>query len=305
MAATTNQLLSYGDRARVESVLDLVEVLTPRENWFLRNLGHVSARDAVHISLTDTLAAAASQAVAEEGDLTPLSRTTPTRLTNFVEKIAVPYTVSTTQMLIDHYSNTDELTRQRTKAMAEWGNAAEFDIVRSTRTSGVSGTVPKMDGILTAISKSTNTSALNSGTALTAAILENFMIDNWSNSNGDTATDVFVGSFLRDVIDGFTQKSNTIVTVDAHIIDTAVDVYNHSTGRVNIHLHRFVQQSSDATGRLLGVRPEKLKLAYLREPTRVDLATQGDYKFEAIIGDLTLEIRNQDSNFFYTGIDKD
>jgi hypothetical protein len=304
---TASILLSYGDVSRKESVLPLVEILTARENWFLNNLGKTQAMDGVHISLTDTLRTAASQAVAEEADYTLLARTTPSRITNIVEKIAIPYQVSKTQQLIQHYHGQDELVRQRTKALMEWGNAAEFDIVRSTLVSGVSGTAPKMSGIAEAISRSTNTSALNSGTALTAAILENFMIDNWENSNGDTATDVFVGSFLRDVIDGFTQKSNAVVMgINVNEIDTSVAVYNSSMGRLNVHTHRYVQQSSDATGRILGIRPDKLKLAYLREPfVQTDLAKSGDYDFEAVVGDLTLEVRNRNSNFFYTGLDKD
>lgn len=305
MAALTNELLSYGDVSRVVSVLPLVEILTAEENWFLRNLGRVKSTDATQITLTDTLAAAGTQAVAEEVDYNALVRTTPVRLTNLIEKIAVPYKVSKTQQLIQHYHGENELVRQRSKALREWGNAAEFDLVRSTIASGVSGTTPKMDGIAAAISKSTNTSAHSSGTTLTSTILQNLMRDNWLNSKGDVATDVFTGSFLRNVIDLFANKSNTIVSVDARVVDIAVDVYNTSAGRINIHLHRYVQISTDATGRLLGVRPEKLKVAFLREPIMEKLASTGDYDFEAIVGDLTLSVINQDSNFFYTGFDID
>lgn len=304
--ATTNLLLSYGDVSRKESVLPLVEILTPKENWFFLNLGKVKSVDGVHISLTDTLAAAGTQAVAEDADFTYLARTTPSRITNVVEQIAIPVRVSHFQQAIDHYHGENELARQRAKAMSEFGNAAEFDLVRSVLVSGASGTIAKMSGILEAISRSTNTSALSSGTALTASILENFLIDNWANSNGETATDVFVGSFLRDVIDGFTQKSTALIsTVDLHVLDTAVNVYNTSMGRVNLHTHRYVQQSGDATGRLLGVRPEKLKIAYLREPYSVNPSAAGAYDQEAIVGMLTLEVRNRDSNFYYTGLDKD
>ncbi|MEK7112943.1 MAG: DUF5309 family protein, partial [Patescibacteria group bacterium] len=112
--------------------------------------------------------------------------------------------------------------------------------------------------------------------------------------------------FLRNAIDQFTQKSNTLVTVDATTIMNTVDVYTTSFGRLAVHYHRYVQQSGDATGRVLAVRPEKLKIAYLRRPF-VDTTLQraGDYDFRAVVGDLTLETRNQDSNFFYTGFDKD
>jgi len=73
-----------------------------------------------------------------------------------------------------------------------------------------------------------------------------------------------------------------------------------------IHYHRYVQQGGDATGRVLAVRPEKLKTAWLRRPF-VDTTLQraGDYDFRAVVGDLTLETRNQDSHWYADGFDID
>jgi len=125
------------------------------------------------------------------------------------------------------------------------------------------------------------------------------------NSNGDVATDLFVGSFLRNAIDEFTSKSNTLVTVDATTILNTIDVYSTSFGRLAIHYHRYVQQSGDSTsliGKVLAVRPEKLKIAYLRRPF-VDTTLQraGDYDFRAVVGDLTLEVKNRNSNWYHNG----
>jgi hypothetical protein len=246
--------------------------------------------------LTDTLRTAASAAVAEGADFSALARTTPSRLTNIVEKVAIPFKVSRTQQLVQHFFGENELARQTTKSLMDWGNASEFDLVRSTLTSGASGTAPKMSGIIQATSKSSNHTSHNSGTVLNASHINGLMKDNTDNSNGDVSTELFSGSFLRNAIDAFTQKSNTIVTVDATTILNTVDVYQTSFGRLNIHYHRYVQQSGDATARLLAVRPEKLKIAFLRA---------GDYDFRAVVGDMTLEVRNQDSNWFADGFDKD
>lgn len=297
-----NIVRSYGDNAIKQDVLGLVEILTAVENYFLSNLGKTVAISTVHSSLTDTLATAASQAVAEGEDFTALARTTTSLITNIVEKVAVPFKVDRTQQLVQHYYGEDELARQTTKALSDWGNAAEFDLVRSTLVSGASGTVPKMSGILEFISKSTNFSAHNSGTVFSTSILNGIMKDNMDNSNGDVATDLFVGSFLRTAIDAFTNKSNTIVTVDATTILNTIDVYSTSFGRLAIHYHRYVQQSADSTGRVLAVRPEKLKIAYLRRPF-VDTTLQraGDYDFRAVVGDLTLEVKNKDSNWYHNG----
>ena len=163
-----------------------------------------------------------------------------------------------------------------------------------------------MSGIIEATSRSTNNTAHSSGTALVASIINGLMRDNVDNGNGNAATDLFCGSFLRNVIDGFTQKSNTLVSVDAHTIDQMVDMYQTSFGRIAVHYHRYVQQSGDATGRLLSVRPDSLKIAYLRRPF-VDTTLQraGDYDFRAVIGDMTLEVKDRNSNWFASGFDKD
>ena len=72
---------------------------------------------------------------------------------------------------------------------------------------------------------------------------------------------------------------------------------------VTFHKHRYVDISgTDATCRVLGIRPEKLKLAWLVSPmVRDDLAIAGAYMKKAVYGAGTLEVRNQDSNFFAYG----
>ena len=304
--ATDEIVRSYGDTTAKTDIVGLVEILTAKEAWFLNNLGKTVAINTIHSNQIDTLLTAASQAVGEGADLTALARTVPTLVTNIVEKVAIPFKVSKTQQLIQHYHGENELARQTTKALDEWGNATEFDLVRSTLVSGASGTVPKMNGIINAISRSTNTTAHNSGTALAASIINGLMKEAMDNSNGNVATDLFCGSFLRNVIDGFTQKSNTLVTVDARTIENTVDIYQTSFGRIAVHYHRYVQQTSDATGRLLAIRPDTLKIAYLRRPfVDTELQRAGDYDFRAVLGDMTLELRNRDSNWFASGFDKD
>lgn len=301
--ATDEQVRTYGDVSRKDDVLALVEILTAKENYFLNNLGKSTAKDMVHITLTDTLRTAASAAVGESGDYTNLARTTPSRLNNIVEIIAIPFAVSRSQQQIQKYTNQNELSRQTTKALMDWGNAAEFDLVRSTITSGKSGTTPKMSGILEAISRAETYSAQTSGTAFSATILSAMMQDSWDDGNGDVATDLFLGSYLRDVMDTFTTKNQTTVyALSPEMIRNATSKYDSSFGSVIIHTHRYLQQSGDATGRALLLRPDKLKIAYL-ENAFIDtgLARSGDYDRRAIVGKLTLEVKNQLGHVYQTG----
>lgn len=303
--AIASGLLTYGDsNAREDVVLNAVEILTARETQISSMLGKTKAINMVHSFLVDTLATPGSLAVEQDSDFTLSTRTTPTRLTNIVEEIAQPIQVSRPQEVIQHYSGTNETERQMTKGLMEWGNGLEFDLVRSTLASGISGTVAKMSGIIQAISKSTNTSVQTSGTVFSATILDGMMVDCWTNSNGDVATDVFVGGVMKRIMDGFTQKTNVVVNTPtdvANIVKT-VTTYETSMGTITIHKHRYVFQSgTDATNRILGIRPEKLKVAYLDMPFIKTLAEAGAYSKKAVYGSCTLETRNQDSNFFQSG----
>lgn len=146
--ATTNILTSYGDSSAKESVvLRSIEILTARETQIMNMIGESSAINTIHSYLTDTLETAASAAVAEGGDYTASALTTPTRKTNIVELIAKPFKVTRTQQEISHYHEQNELSRQTEKALMNWANSAEFDLVRSTLVSGASGTAPKMSKI--------------------------------------------------------------------------------------------------------------------------------------------------------------
>lgn len=298
-------LQTYGDTNRREDVvLNAIELLTATENQISSALGKTRAIDTVHSFQVDTLATPGSLAVEQSTDFSLATLSTPTRLTNLVEEIAKAIQVSRVQEAVQHYSGDNEMSRQTSKALKDWGNGLEFDLVRSTLVSGISGTVAKMNGAIAAISKSTNTTAHTSGTVFSASILDGLMADNWTNSNGDVATDIYVGGILRRVIDNFTQKNNIVVNNAAGgpVIVRTVSTYETSMGTVSVHKHRYVDiAGTDATCRVLGLRPEKLKVAYLDMPFIKDLAEAGAYSKKAVYGSCTLEVRNQDSNFFASG----
>ena len=298
-------LNTYGDNSRkTDVVLNAIEILTAKETQIFNMLGKTTAIDTIHSYLTDTLRTAASAAVSESADYTIVASSTPSRLTNIVQKVNITYAVTDMQSDIEHFHGQNELARQTQKALMDWGNAAEFDLVRSTLVSGVSGTTMKMSGIIEATSKSTNHTSHTSGTVWSASILDGLMKGNWNNSNGDVATDLFLGSALRAQTDNFTQKSNVVVNGGGiSTIVRTVSTYTTAFGTLNIHTHRYLSiTGTDATGRILALRPDKLKVAMLRTPyVDMNLARNGGYTKRAIDGSFTLEVRNQDSNFYADG----
>lgn len=160
-------------------------------------------------------------------------------------------------------------------------------------------------GLIEATSKSTNHTTHTSGVVLVASILDGLMRLNWNNSNGDTATDVIVGSFLKDVINNFVQKSQ--VTINAPSGQTEIvkmtDTYVTSFGTIRVRQHRVIQVSTDATGRIMAYNPSKLRKAWLQMPfIDQELTRAGDYEPRAVVGQFTLEVRNQDSAWFADGL---
>lgn len=140
-----NGLLTYGDVARKEDVvLNAIEYITAKENMLLTGLGKTQAIDTVHSFLVDTYTTAASKAVAMNTDFSLSALTTPSRLTNIVEEIAEAIQVARPQEKVQHYHGQNETERQTQKALVNWGNSAEFDLLRSTLVSGLSGTIAKM-----------------------------------------------------------------------------------------------------------------------------------------------------------------
>ena len=303
--ASTAILTTYGvNDIREDVVLNAIEILTARESQITNLVQRGSAIATVHSYLTDTLKAVASLAVTEQGDYTATEAQTPARLTNVIEIIAKNFKVSRTQQQVQHFQGENELQRQTRKGLMDWANAYEFDFIRSTLTSGVSGTAPKMSGVIEAASKSSNHTTQTSTTVWAASILDGLMQENWDNSNGDVATDIFMGSFLRKITDTFTQKSNVVVNNpggQTRIVRT-VTTYETAFGTLNIHKHRYIQQSSDAHDRVLAIRPDKIASAWLQMPfVDTGLARSGDYDNRAVVGKTTVEMRNQDSHWFADG----
>lgn len=297
-------LRSYGDvNSKEDVVLNAIEILTAQETQIFNMLGKTTAINTIHSFLTDTLATAGSLAVGEEGDYTASALTTPSRLTNIVQIVAKNYKVSRTQQQISKYSGDNELERQTQKALKEWGNAAEFDLIRSTLVSGASGTTAKMMGIIQAVSLANNHTSHTSGTVWSATILDALIKLGWDNSNGDVATDLFMGSYIRNATDGFTQKSNVVVNNGSiGAIIRTVTTYETAFGTIRLHSHRYVQQAADTTARVLALRPEKLKVAFLERPyVDTNLARGGDYDNRAVVGKFTLEVHNQNSNWYADG----
>ena len=298
-------LRTYGDDSIVRSVQAEIEMLSPVENMLLNNLQKSTARNMVHQWQDDTLATPTGGAAPQYQAFTPDTLSTPTLRQNVVQHIYQAVSVTEAQQMVTHESGEKEYARQVAKKMKDWANNAEYALLRSSLVSGVSGTAARMNGVIQTIS--TNATAHTSGTVFSESIFNGLFELNWENSNGETATDVLVGAKMKRKISSFTANITRNIDVSAARAGAPVQVYESDFGTVNIHLHRYMQESADATARVLGVNMDKLYVAYLGGEG-VKMTEQGvrsTSKDAVINGYLTLENRNEATCFFADGFLKE
>ena len=308
MAAVTSVTSSLTDATRKEDgVLGLIELLSPVENYAFNTFRRTVARDMVHFWHDDTLNAVATRAAEEGADYTYVARTTPNRRQNLVQGIVWPFRVTFEAIAIETWVGQNQLAYQTAKNMKDFANSVEYDLWRSTLVSAVDGTAAKLSGIIQIASDGGNHTSHDSGTVLNASHIRGLMRENYDNGNGEMATDLFVSSFSRALIDSFITKTNVILNAsDVTKITERVSVFETSFGTLRLITHRYMEISTDATGRLMALRPEKFAIAYLESPfIQENLSVAGGYVPRALRTSLTLECSNKLVNWFADGFDKD
>jgi hypothetical protein len=149
-----------------------------------------------------------------------------------------------------------------------------------------------MIGLKAAIT--TNATA-QSGVSLSEAQVNDYMQTAWTA--GGEPTDILVGSKLKRRISGFTSNTTRQSQSENEELHNVVDTYYSDFGVFRIRLHRFITVSGDNNFDILGVQPDKFRVAYLREPEHVTLSKTGSATKGMIEGELTLEYLAENSSF--------
>lgn len=275
-----------------ESLLDLITNIDPTESYLLSSLKRSKATDVYHIYNTDTLRSVSSAVAAEGGAVTFGTRTNPTRVVNVVALEQISYSVSDTERAVDHVGFDDRFAYEKMKAAKELRDAMEFDLIRSTIASGVSGTSRRMRGMKASI---TTNATSQSGVSLSETIFNDYMKNAWQ-SGGDVDT-ILVDAVLKNRISEFTAGSTKNVAADDRRLVKPVDVYESNFGITKVLLHRHVTADNDVENDIVGIQEDLWAVAYLREPEDVVGAKVGSSTDGWMEAELTLEDRNEKGNF--------
>jgi hypothetical protein len=293
------QRYTRDDASVKESVLDLITQISPSENYFLSNLQRSTGNDEFHLVPRDTLRTPSLTAAVEGADPT-YDGNDPTTLLNVMHIVSVGFEVTDTEGSVARYgSPEDRVAYEADKALTDWGNFAELALVRSTIITGNNSTARQMRGLKSSLSLVT----AQSGVSLSETILNNYLQNVWAQ--GANIDLVAAPMTLKRRISGFNGLGGTKFynQSDKRLV-TPVEIYESDASSKPIKLiaHRYVTLPADTNNDIVGIETERFATAWLRQPKIRSFAKTGDSERRQVIGEFTLEARNQYAGFLGQGL---
>jgi len=291
---------TYQDSARREDLIDVITDVSPDDNPLSTMLARTTASQTLHEWLEDYISRPTSVSAAAEGATATYSDLTqPSRRTNITQIITQTYRVSGTEQAVSVGGMGNPLDYQAAKALREWKNKQEYALIRGVRASGSSGVARQMAGIQAAVTS--HWTARNSGTSLSETEFNAMVKDVWEDvGQSDVFDMVLVPMGLRQKISTFTAGATRYVDASDKRLTRPVMVYESDGGVHRIFAHKDVN-SAAGTVAFLGLKEDKFRIAYLREPKREILAKDGDRDNGQIVGEMTLEILAERNSVQRTG----
>jgi hypothetical protein len=282
-------LVTYDNATRREDLLELIGNVTPDETPLATMLKTSKASNTLHewaedyITPPTTVAFAAEGAAATYAALTP-----PARRRNITAILEETFRVSGTEREVNQVGG-DPMAYQSGKALKLWKMKQEFALVNGALVSGVSGTARGMDGLVNVIT--TLYTARNSGTSLSETEFQDMHQASWEQGGTENSFDLVLVPFgLKRKIDGFTAGATKYVDQSDKKLTQPVAIYETSAGVARIMQHRYIPSAAATPGpRFLGIKEDKYRVAYLRNPFKEMLAKDGDRDNGHIVGEFTLE----------------
>lgn len=272
-----------------EDLINEIVNISPTETPFFTACEKKEATGTFHEWQTDTLDAAAENAVVEGVDVTYPTLPVTTRLGNYCQIQRKAFWVSDTIEAVSKAGRDSEYAYQAEKAMKALARDAEFDLIRNTSASGASGTARELQGLFAAIA--TNTSSAAADRALLED-LYNDMLQTIFDSGGNPNV-TYCNGFQKRQISAFAGGAGTrrnIALEDRRLVN-AVDYYESNFGLQKIILDRHVQ-----TGQIVMVEQAMFRVAILRPTHHKPLPDDGGGPRGKIEHELTLEYGSEASS---------
>ena len=301
MASPASTFHTYDVIGRREDLSDIIYNVAPTDAPFITSIPATKARQVLHEWQTDTLTAAATNAVLEGDDATTDAVTATTRLSNTCQiSDKVPRVTGTTEV-VEKAGRNSELAYQVVKMTKELRRDMEFDAIGSNNAE-VTGesTIAREYGNMCAwidtntsfgsggVDGSLGNTARTDGTqrAFTEDLLKTVI--RLAFSNGGDPDYIMVGPFNKQVLSGFTGNATRTKDADDKRLVASIDLYQSDFGDLEVIPNRF---SRDRDCWL--IQKNMAALAYLRPVGMTNLAKTGDSERRQVLVEYTLEVRNE------------
>jgi hypothetical protein len=288
-----------------EDLTDMIWSVAPSETPFVTAVGRTTAKAVLHEWQTDTLRAPGANAQIEGDDVAAFDAVVPTvRLGNYTQILRSTLAISGTADEVDKAGRKTELAYQLLKKGKEIRLDVEFMCVgtNTAKAAGATGTARTSASVLSWLKTNTDEGATGvdpaaadgTGTrtpgtprALAETQLKTVLQGIFTNSN-EPAELGLMGAKQKQGMSTFTGNATRYVDAAPERLYAAVDRYVHDFGALVLKPDRVVRATD-----VLIINPDLWKLAWLRPIFIDELAKTGDAEKRMILGEVTLEARNE------------
>lgn len=286
-----------------EDLSDVIYNIAPVETPFMSMIPHVKATQMNHEWQTDSLAAAAANAVIEGDDVAAGASTPTTRLGNITQLSHKAARVTSRARAVNTAGRADELVYQmELKRARELRRDVETALLSNKpKVTGNDTTAPELAGIGAWIATNSSTGATgsvpspvdgsdarNDGTQrlFTEDLLKNVL--KLCYDAGGYPDKLLVGAFNRQIASTFTINKTVMQKAEDSTLHATFSVYDSDFGSLTIIPDRFMR-SRDA----LVLQTDMWAFATLQDFHSYDLAKTGHSDARVVAVEYTLEARNE------------
>mgnify|MGYP003132779096 CR=1 FL=1 len=302
MAKVTNAFDTYTATSDREQLSNIIYNISPQTTPFMSSIGKNSIKNVVFDWQTETLPTPSGTGQLEGFELSRAASTATTRVSNVAMISSRDATVTGSQQASDPAGKKSEMAHQ----LAIMSKALKRDMEtalcqKGAKTTGNATTARVTGGfeswITSNVSRGTGGSGSGGGAAptdssagnqraLTEALLKTVLQSCFTN--GGEPSMAICGPVNKQVISGFTGRSQARQFVDANTVEASVSIYASDFGELKIVPSNLSRERS-----LLLVDPEFAKVSFLRDFQTVDISTIGDAETKMIVVEYGLEMSNE------------
>ena len=299
MAKVTNAFDTYTATADREDLSNIIYNISPMQTPFMSSIGTRNVKNVIFEWQTENLPTPSGAGQLEGFNLTRAASTATARVKNACQISYRDATVTGSQEASDAAGKKSEmahqlaimakaLKRDMEEALCQNNAKEEGDATTARQTRSFEAWISSNKSRGAGGADGTDTTAATDGTQrdLTEDLLKDVLEDMFQN--GAEPNLAICGPHNKQVISGFTGRSQARQFVDANTVEASVAIYSSDFGELKI-----VPSNRSRERSLLLVDPEFAKVSYLRNFETIDIATIGDAETKMIVAEYGLEVSNE------------